>query len=157
MAEIAKTYKLPRTVLAFHLFRVVMIWLVGILPTWWLSRDLKLTLYLALILFILGAIIFFVAYLEYYYFSLTVGVDSLTVKSGVIVKNIKTIAFKSIQSIDVSYDPLIQVFGLVVVRVWSSSPQQFNLNSGDSHNRPDFLFYLTKTEAEALKQEVANR
>jgi len=157
MAEILKSYKLPRAVLAFHLFRVAILWLVGVLPTWWLSRDVKLTLYLALILFILGAVIFFIAYLGYYYFSLEVGADGLTVKSGVIVKNIKTIAFKSIQSIDISYDPLIQVFGLVVVRVWSSSPQQFNLNSGDSHNRPDLAFYLTRAEAEALKQEAASR
>ncbi|PJA10328.1 hypothetical protein COX68_00790 [Candidatus Falkowbacteria bacterium CG_4_10_14_0_2_um_filter_41_15] len=157
MAAILKSYKLPRAVLAFHLFQVIILWLVGVLPTWWLSRDLKLTLYLALILFILGAIIFFIAYLEYYYFSLEVGPDSFTVRSGVIVKNMKTIAFKSIQSIDVSYDPLIQVFGLVVVRVWSSSPQQFNLNSGDSRNHPEFSFYLTKAEAEALKQEAASR
>jgi len=157
MAEIVKTYKLPKTVLAFHLGRVIIVWLLGVAPTWWLSRDLKLTLYLALILFILGAIVLFIAYLEYYYFSLELGSDSLTVKSGVIVKSLKTIAFKSIQSVDVSYDPLIQIFGLVIVRVWSSSPQQFNLNSGDSHNRPDLAFYLTKAEAEILKQSVANR
>ena len=157
MPEELKSYKLPKEVLAFHLFRVSLIWLVGVLPTWFLSRDWKLTLTLALILFILGSIIFFISYLEYYYFSIEVGADSLTVKSGIIIKNIKTIAFRSIQSVDVSYDPIIQAFSLVLVKVWTSSPQQLNLQAGESSNRPEFTFYLSREEAEALKQEVAKR
>ncbi|MEI7620721.1 MAG: PH domain-containing protein [Candidatus Falkowbacteria bacterium] len=135
MSETFKSYKLPKSVLAFHLVRIISIWLLGVLPTWFLSRDINLTLFLALILTILGSIIFFVAYLDYYYFSMEVGVDSFTIKSGIIFKNIKTIAFKAIQSVDVSYDPVIQIFDLVVVKVWTSSPQQFNINSGDSSNR----------------------
>lgn len=157
MLENIKSYKLPKSVLAFYLFKIIIVFLLGIVPTWFLSHDLKLTLSLALILFILGLIIFFVYYLEYYYFSLEVGSDSFTVRSGVIVKNIKTISFNSIQSIDISYDPLIQVFDLVIVRVWSSSPQQFNLTAGDSRNRPDFAFYMSRIEAENLKQKVVNK
>jgi|GEM_PF-1759440 len=157
MSDTIKSYKLPKAVLAFHLFRVVSIWLLGVVPTWLLSHDLSVTLFLAVILFILGAIIFFIAYLDYHYFSIEIGVDSLTIKSGIIVKNIKTIAFKAIQSVDVSYDPVIQVFDLVLVKVWSSSPQQFHINDGDSTNRPELAFYMSKAEAEALKQEVAVR
>jgi len=157
MSDIIKSYKLPKSVLAFHLIRIIIVWLVGILPTWFLSQDLKLTMSLALILFILGAIIFFVAYLEYYYFTLEIGVDSFTVRSGIIVKNIKTIAFRSIQSLDVRYDPFLQIFALAVVNIWSSSPEQLNVNSGSSNNRPAFSFYMTRFEAEALKQSIASR
>lgn len=157
MSENFKSYKLPKSVLVFYLVRIILVWLLGVLPIWFLSRDLGLTLSLALILTILGFIIFFVAYLDYYYFSLDLGIDSFTVKSGIIFKNIRTIAFKAIQSIDVSYDPVIQIFNLVVVKVWTSSPQQFNINSGDSSNRPEFTFYMSQEEAEALKQEVAKR
>ncbi len=157
MPEISKTYKLPKAVLAFHLFRITIVWLLGVVPVWLLSHDWKATLSLAVILLIMGVVVFFVAYLEYYYFSIEVGVDSFTIKSGIIVKNIKTIAFKSIQSVDVSYDPIIRAFDLVLVKVWSSSPQQFNINNGESNNRPEFSFYMSKEEAEALKQEVARQ
>ena len=154
MSEILKFYKLPRTVLTFNLFRVLGVWLVGVVPTWFLSRDLKLTLVLAVILLVFGVIIFFVSYLEYSNFSLELGAKSLTVKSGIIIKKNKTIAFDLIQSLDINYDPLIKIFDLVRVKIWTSSPQQINLNSGESNNQSELYFYLSSEDAEVLKQMI---
>lgn len=157
MAEVLKSYKMPKSVLAFHLVRIGLVFLIGVLPTWFLSHDFKLTGTIALLLGLLGVIVFFILYLEYYYFSIAVESDRFTVRSGIIIKNIKTIAFNSIQTIDVTYDPIIWVFNLVVLRIWTASPEQLNISGGDSASRPVLAFYMSKAEAEAIKDLVARR
>jgi membrane protein YdbS with pleckstrin-like domain len=109
---------------------------------------------------LIAALVAFLLILSYpvlYYvlFSYEVSNSSLTVKSGIIFRQYETIPFDRMQVVDNERGPLLMIFGLTMIRMWTSSPDQFNIDiensTASSHAEPDATLIIGKDDAEALK------
>jgi uncharacterized membrane protein YdbT with pleckstrin-like domain len=92
------------------------------------------------------------SYLDFINFNVVIGEHNLTVNSGIIVKQSKTLNFSSVQTVDIVNNPWLAMFGLNLIRIWSSSPQQLNIQGGTTANAPEAIFYLTRADAQEFKQ-----
>jgi len=92
------------------------------------------------------------SYLDYINFNVVIGGQNITVNSGIIVKQSKTLNFSSVQTVDIVNNPWLAMFGLNLIRIWSSSPQQLNIQGGTSVNEPEAIFYLTRADAQEFRQ-----
>lgn len=155
MITLNQVYKLPRTILIFNFVRAYIIFFIGILPLLFLGSDLKILLALGGLLFILSTIIYVLLYLDYINFSLVIGEKGITVNSGILIKHSKVISFSSIQTVEYSLNPVSYILGVVLVKIWTGSAGQFNLNGQNNSNYPELSFYITPDEAKWLKEYVA--
>ena len=76
---------------------------------------------------------------------------SITINRGLMFRNSSTIRFDRIQDVRGSRGPLLDIFGLEAIGLWTASPDQRVGNS----RRPDGQLLLDVQEAEWLKQFLA--
>lgn len=109
-------------------------------------------LFILISLFI-GIPVFIWFYLQFKAMSFTVGDNKLTINYGIIMKKSKTLLFNSIQTIDVETDALQGSFHVSEVKIWTASPNQFNLRKAGKE-KPDGILYLLSEDAHQLKEMV---
>lgn len=95
--------------------------------------------------------------LFYLLFSYEIGEHAITISSGIIFRQHETINFERIQVVDNERGPLLILFGLTLVELWTSSPDQLATASHSIRPRPDATLLLKKGAAEALKDFVTRR
>ena len=80
---------------------------------------------------------------------------TITINSGIIFRQYETIDFGRIQTIDNERGPLLMLFGLTLVRIWTASADQISFSVGnksaEAHPQPDTTLLLHKDAAEQLK------
>jgi uncharacterized membrane protein YdbT with pleckstrin-like domain len=117
----------------------------------------------ALILVGIGVLVYlFLFYLLYTY---TVTDHSITIDSGVIFRDSRTIDFKQIQSVDSTRGPIQMLLGVTSVNIWTASPDQMHLSvhqgTGTSDVStlvdPDALLVLQSGLAEELRSRILNK
>jgi len=77
---------------------------------------------------------------------------SISIESGVFVRNSCTFRYDRIQDIDTRQDPLHLLLGLKSVAIWTSSPDQFAART----RRPNGLLVLEADDADWLKSYLAD-
>ena len=96
--------------------------------------------------------------LYWYLFSYEVTERTITVNSGILFRQYETIDFGRVQSIDNERGPLLWLFGLTMVEVWTASADQISFSVGnksaEAHPRPDTTLILKKGDAQALKDFI---
>ena len=90
-------------------------------------------------------------------FSYEIGEHAITINSGIIFRQHETINFERIQVVDNERGPLLMLFGLTLVEIWTSSPDQLAAAPHSIRPRPDATLLLKKGDAEALKDFVTRR
>ena len=102
-----------------------------------------------------GLIIALYPILYWYLFSYELSEHTITVNSGILFRQYETIDFGKIQSIDNERGPLLMLFGLTMVEIWTASSNQISFNvtphSTRARPRPDTVLILTKRDAAKLK------
>ena len=104
------------------------------------------------------AIIVVLCYPVLYYllFTYELSQSSITVNSGIIFRQYETIQFDKIQALDNERGPLLMLFGLTLVKVWTASADQLVSGEGNNHAqirpRPDMTLILRRDEAHALRE-----
>ncbi len=111
-------------------------------------------------IFVLGVIVVVFTVLSYNLFSYAVTGANVVINSGVILRESKTIDFDKMQNVNVVRDPLLMVFGLSRIEIWTASPAQMNFSSvsvGPNGQRtalpkpkPEATLVLLKDEAEMV-------
>lgn len=105
--------------------------------------------------------LFVLAYptLFYFFFSFEIAERSITVNSGIIFRQYETIDFDKIQAVDQERGPLLMLFGLTEVNLWTASADQLAFRAGkdgaESRPRPDARILLRKDDAHALNDLVS--
>jgi len=102
-------------------------------------------------------VILVVAYpiLHYFLFSYELTEHSITIHSGIIFRQYETINFNRIQVVDNERGPLLMLFGLTIVEIWTASPDQVEVSgSGARSPHPDARLVLARADAENLKQYI---
>jgi membrane protein YdbS with pleckstrin-like domain len=67
----------------------------------------------------------------------------------------ETIAFSRIQTLDLERGPLLWLFGLTEMRLWTGSADQFNSGEHDIHAKPDTTLVLARDTAQELKDFIS--
>ncbi len=102
------------------------------------------------LLFIIGVLAHPI--LEYILFTYSFTESSVTINSGILFRQYETIAFNRIQTLDLERGPLLWLFGLTEVRLWTGSADQFNGDEPDLHAKPDTKLILERDTAQAVKE-----
>ncbi len=113
-----------------------------------LPPGLSATLVIAIVVVALVTIAYPV--LHYALLSYEVGEHALSVYSGVIFRQHETINFSRIQSIENERDPILALFGLTHMEVWTASPNQ-HASSPAARPHPETTLYLSREMANELK------
>ncbi len=123
-----------------------------------LDGALPPTLTTALLAAIITLALITIAYhaLNYALFSFEVNDNAITVYSGVIFRQHETINFSRIQSIENERGPILALFGLTLMEVWTASPNQ-HASSPAAVPRADTRLYLTRDAANQLKNFMLHR
>lgn len=96
--------------------------------------------------------------LWYWLFKFNVGERGINIHSGVIIRSSETIDYNQVQSVDNVRGPILMLFGLAAVNIWTSSPAQISFNSkGGGSTKPDGKIYLFRQDAEDLKVYIMSK
>ena len=91
-------------------------------------------------------------FLNYKWLSFVLTDKSISIESGVLVRNSCTFRYDRIQDIDTYQDPLHRMLGLKSVAIWTSSPDQFAART----RRPNGLLVLEQEDADWLKSYLSD-
>src|ERR1700722_19752649 len=89
-------------------------------------------------------------------FSFTIGDRNVTINSGVLFRQSKTIDYGRIQNVDNARGPIQMMFGITAVNIWTASQDQFHTSTTmvggiprtRQTARPEGKLYLLKQDAE---------
>jgi len=81
--------------------------------------------------------------------------NQITLNYGIFVKTSKTLVFKNIQNTRLISGPLMRMFKLTRVELWSSSFSQIHRGEQGVETRPDIILYLDDVDVDAFKQFIA--
>ncbi len=92
--------------------------------------------------------------LNFVLFSYSLTGSTITINSGILYRQYETIDFNRIQTLDLERGPLLWLFGLTEVRLWTASADQVNQEQGVSHATPDTTLILDSGDAEHLRDHI---
>jgi len=96
--------------------------------------------------------------LYYFLFTYEITQQAITINSGILFRQHETINFNRIQVIDNERGPLLMIFGLTRVEIWTASPDQVSVSGhGTRQPAPDATIYLKKRSALEIKDFIAQR
>src|SRR5262249_41483131 len=96
------------------------------------------------------------AYTALYYlsFSFLLTTRNITINSGVVVRDSRTIDFGKIQNVESRRGPLEMLLGLTTLKIWTASMDQISFNRNGSRVRPDGLLTLSTKDAQAIRDHL---
>ncbi len=97
--------------------------------------------------------------LDFMLFSYSLAEHSITINSGIIFRQYETIDFNRIQTLDLERGPILWLFGLTEVRLWTASADQFNfsdITQWKERAKPDTTLILARNAAESMRDFIAN-
>ncbi len=106
-----------------------------------------------LLLFIVGVLAHPI--LEHILFTYSLEEHAITINTGIIFRQYETITFSRIQTINLERGPLLWLFGLTEVRLWTASADQFNNHAEHAHATPDTKLVLGRDLAQEVKDFIS--
>jgi membrane protein YdbS with pleckstrin-like domain len=92
--------------------------------------------------------------LSFVLFSYRLTEHSITISSGILYRQYETIDFSRIQTFDLERGPILWLFGLTEVRLWTASSDQLNTSDIGTKANPDTTMVLPKDTAVHLRDFV---
>ncbi|MDO8561943.1 MAG: PH domain-containing protein [bacterium] len=104
-------------------------------------------------------------WLWYLLFSFVLTERGVTINSGVLFRQSKTIDSNRMQNVNNVRGPLLMIFGLTGVQIWTASPDQVSFSTSYSRNgrstivrpKPDGLLILRKGDAEWVRNYLTQQ
>lgn len=85
--------------------------------------------------------------LIYSFWFYTISENSIILYTGVFIKKSKTIPFNSISSIEEKQGPIMAIFGIKSLKIWTASPAQVSTNNGSAIAIPDIGITFNNSDA----------
>lgn len=89
--------------------------------------------------------------------SFTFNNRNITKYWGIFFKKSVTIPLTTIQNISTAGGPLLNMFGLSRIMIWTSSPSQIIISNGNSYNSADLGLRIRKEDAEWLQEYLLKK
>ena len=124
------------------------------------TDDICSSIASAVVMFVLIVSSVVLAYPLLYYLLFTYEINerAITVNSGILFRQYETIDFNKVQAIDNERNPLLMLFGLTRVEIWTASWDQLASGAGPNaariRPRPDMRLILQKDDASKLRDFV---
>lgn len=93
--------------------------------------------------------------LTYILFTFSLEEHAITVNSGIVFRQYETITFERIQTLDLERGPILWLFGLTEVQLWTASTDQLNDHEAHTHAKPDTTLILARDTAQEFKDHVS--
>jgi uncharacterized membrane protein YdbT with pleckstrin-like domain len=107
---------------------------------------------------LIGLPIFLSVYLsECKFLSFIVHDTNITIDSGVLTKQSKSISFDKIQNIENTSGILSRIFNLSEIKIWTSSPEQIHISKDGTTHRPTGMLLLDSIDAKWLKNFILSK
>ncbi len=107
-----------------------------------------------LLLVSLGLLGYAFIVLVYNHWSYIVTGNNIIVKDGIIFRKSKTINFKAIQNVTQKQGPLMLIFGIKRLEIWTASQSQLKTSSNNMTASSDASVILNKIEADELQSYI---
>lgn len=89
--------------------------------------------------------------------SFTVEGGKITIYSGIFIKRMKIIPLDKIQNVNCVRGPLMQMFGVSGINIWTASPEQLSLGKKGNEHTPDGSLVLTDDLTEWLQEFITRK
>lgn len=157
MLKLQTTYKLPNKTYLAVLTRLVLL-LLGISLVFYIPFSKSMPFINLFIIFgvIFGIPAFLIAALKISSASFLINENSITINSGIVIKQSKSIPFNTVQNVSCKAGPVLAQFNLSSVEIWTTSPSQLTIRNGRSDASPTSVLTLEKDDARWLKDLITN-
>ncbi len=121
-----------------------------------LSSDAIFATFLGLMI-VIGGPIFLYSALSFKYTSFVVDTTKIVINSGIVFKKSMAIPFDRVQNVDCNKGPVLGLFGLSKVNIWTASPNQISMRGRSSSSKPDGSLAIPTEDAVWLQNLVLNK
>lgn len=155
MISLETTNKLPKNLYYCSLFKIaVVMFLISLFGG--MANNAILPTFLAFMIVIGGPIFFYIA-LTYKYISFIVDKTKILINSGIIFKKSIAIPFDRVQNVDCNKGPILGLFGLSKINIWTASPNQISIQGKNSSTNPDGVLIIQTEDAKWLQDFILNK
>jgi len=113
---------------------------------------------LGYVLIFIGVAVALYAWAYYgYFFHYCVGDKGITINSGILFRESKTIGLEGIQNVTNTRGPVQMLFGVATTHLWTASPGQIDFPEKKSKTKADGEIYLPWSDADWLKEHYLAR
>ncbi len=155
MISLETTNKLPKNLYYCSLSKIAaVIFLISLFSG--MANNAILATFLALMIVIGGPIFLYIA-LSYKYISFVVDKTKIVINSGIIFKKSIAIPFDRVQNVDCNKGPILGLFGLSKINIWTASPNQISIQGKNSSSNPDGILIIPTEDAQWLQNFVLNK
>lgn len=152
--------KLPSKIRWYWLTKIIIliffISLIFSFPFMFLTENALSNLF-KILLIVIGLPLFLYLLLYYNSFKFIIEDTKITINSGVIIKNSKSISFNIVQNVENVRGILHRVFGISKVNIWTSSPEQIRAYKGSTTHKPDGSLDLIIKDGDWLKNFILSK
>lgn len=154
MIKVNETTKFtPRS--KYYLFTKILLIITLLSIIFSISGDANFFAVFSFLAVIFGLPFFIFISLTYNSWSFLVDENNIIINYGILVKKSKMIPFDKIQSINRRQGILMGFFNITNIDIWTSSPNQFDIQDGKSSNKPDGNIVLTNEDADWLQRFIS--
>ena len=157
MLKLQTTYKLPNKVYLAVLVRLILL-ILAISFVFYIPFNKSMPFSNLFIIFgvLIGIPSFLITSLKVSSYSFILNENSITINSGIIIKQSKSIPFNTVQNVSCKAGPVLAQFNLSSVEIWTASPSQITIRNGRSETSPTNVLTLEKDDAHWLKDLITN-
>lgn len=158
MLKLQTTYKLPNKTYLVSLTRLVLL-ILTISLVFYIPFNKSMPFSNLFIIFgvLIGIPAFLLTALRILSASFMISENSITINSGIIIRQSKSIPFNTVQNVSCKAGPVLAQFNLSSVEIWTSSPSQITVRNGRSEASPTSVLTLEKDDANWLKDLITNK
>lgn len=155
MISLETTNKLPKNLYYCSLFKLTTVmFLISLFGG--MASNAILATFLALMI-VIGGPIFLCVAISYKYISFIVDKTKIVINSGIIFKKSIAIPFDRVQNVDCNKGPVLGLFGLSKINIWTASPNQISIQGKSSSSNPDGILIIPIDDAKWLQSFILNK
>lgn len=155
MISLNSRNNLPDKLKLYYLAKLVLILLLIAIPIGIAAKSI-----IAVIIFLLFFValpLFVIESISYNNIFFSIDETKIIINYGIISKKSNAIAFDRIQNISCTKGPLLNIFGLSKIEIWTASPGQIANAGGNISPTPEEILILLDTDSKWLQDYVLNK
>jgi len=95
--------------------------------------------------------------LKYHVINFVVNEDKITINKGIVIKRSSSISFDKVQNVETTRRILDTPFKLLLVKIWTASPEQINIKIRKSKHKSAGELLILKEDAKWLKNYITDK
>lgn len=155
MISLNSRNNLPDKLKLYYLTKLVLIILLISIPI-----GIAIKSIIGVLLFLLFFVcfpLFIIEVISYNNIFFSIDETKIIINYGIISKKSNAIAFDRVQNITCTKGPLLNIFGLSKIEIWTASPGQVVIQKGSSSSAPEEVLILLDSDSKWLQDFILNK